>query len=53
MPGFTELLIIGGIVLLIFGGSRIPGLLKAMGEAKAGYRRAIDGKEDDDADTVD
>ena len=51
--GITEILIVGGIVVLIFGGSRIPGLLKAMGEAKAGYKRAIDGKEDGDAEVVD
>ena len=51
--GMVEVLIIGGIVVLIFGGSRIPGLLKAMGEAKAGYRRAIDGKEDGYAESVD
>jgi sec-independent protein translocase protein TatA len=50
--GITEILIVGGIVVLIFGGSRIPGLLKAMGEAKAGYKRAIDGKEDGDAEVV-
>ena len=51
--GMVEFLISGGVVLLIFGGSRIPGLLKAMGEAKAGYRRAIDGKDDSDAETLD
>ena len=51
--GMAEFLIIGGVVLLIFGGSRIPGLLKAMGEAKSGYRRAVEGKEDADAETVD
>ena len=51
--GLTEILIVGGIVVLIFGGSRIPGLLKAMGEAKSGYKRAIDGKDDGDAEIVD
>jgi TatA/E family protein of Tat protein translocase len=51
--GIYEILIVGSVVLLIFGGSRIPGLLKAMGEAKAGYKRAIEGKDDADAEIID
>jgi TatA/E family protein of Tat protein translocase len=44
--GITEILVVSGIIVLIWGGSRIPSLMKAMGEAKTAYKRSLDGKED-------
>jgi sec-independent protein translocase protein TatA len=50
--GLTEFLIIAAIVLLAFGGSRIPALLRSLGESKAEYKRGISGAEDQDADVL-
>ena len=50
--GLTEILIVAAVVVLIAGGSRIPPLLRALGEAKAGYKRGLEGKEDGDAEIV-
>ena len=38
MPGATELLIIGGIVLLIFGAKRLPDIGKGLGGAIKEFR---------------
>ncbi|GAG55688.1 unnamed protein product, partial [marine sediment metagenome] len=38
MPGATELLIIGGIVLLIFGAKRLPEIGKGIGGAIKEFR---------------
>jgi sec-independent protein translocase protein TatA len=45
MPGFGELLIILFIVLLVFGGSKIPGIAKSLGE---GIREFKKSSRDDD-----
>lgn len=39
--GFTELLLIAGIALLLFGPSRLPGLGKSMGEAIRGFKKGL------------
>ncbi len=39
-PGFSEILLILVVVLLLFGGKRIPELAKALGKAKYEYTRA-------------
>ena len=41
--GLTELIVIFGIALLIFGAARIPEIAKSMGKALKEFRRA--GKE--------
>jgi sec-independent protein translocase protein TatA len=40
MPGFGELLIILFIVLLVFGGSKIPGIAKSLGEGIREFKKA-------------
>lgn len=45
--GWTELIIILGIVLLIFGPSKLPQLGQAIGKTIRGFRRAV--AEDDRA----
>lgn len=54
MPGTTELLIIGGIALVIFGPKRLPQMGRAVGDTIRELRNARkelagDDKEDDDA----
>lgn len=38
--GTTEWLVIGGIVLLLFGGKKIPELFKGLGDAVREFRKA-------------
>jgi sec-independent protein translocase protein TatA len=46
--GFTELLIILAIIILIFGTSRIPELGKGLGEGIKNFKKAIKGSEEDE-----
>lgn len=50
---FPELLLILAVVLLLFGGNRLPALGKALGGSLRGFRRALREKEQDDAPTRD
>jgi sec-independent protein translocase protein TatA len=45
--GWTELLLIFGVALLMFGPSRLPGLGKSMGEAIRGFKKGISEDSDD------
>jgi sec-independent protein translocase protein TatA len=49
MPGlgFSEILIILLIVVLIFGAGRIPELGKGLGEGIKNFKRAVKGEEED------
>ncbi|PIT99215.1 MAG: Sec-independent protein translocase TatA [Bdellovibrionales bacterium CG10_big_fil_rev_8_21_14_0_10_45_34] len=47
--GPMELLVILGIVLLLFGPSRLPGLGKSIGEAIRGFKKGI---ADDEVDVT-
>ncbi len=40
--GPQELLIIGGIVLLLFGGSKIPQLMKGFGQGVGEFKKGLD-----------
>jgi sec-independent protein translocase protein TatA len=41
MIGQTEILIIGGIVLLLFGATALPKLARSIGKAKAEFRKGV------------
>lgn len=43
--GVPELLIIGVIVVLIFGVGRLPELGSSVGKALSSFRKAVDGKD--------
>jgi len=57
MIGTTEALIIGGIVLLIFGAKKLPELAKGLGQSKAAFDEGLKGdpssEEDEDKDDTD
>jgi sec-independent protein translocase protein TatA len=53
MPGPTELLIVLGIVLVIFGGSKLPQLARSVGKAKTEFQRGVRDGEDEDTDSRD
>lgn len=42
MPGGTELIVILLVVLLLFGGSKLPQLAKALGQSKKAFREGMD-----------
>ncbi len=46
MPSGMELLVIAGIVLLLFGGKKIPELAKGLGSGIKNFKKAV--KEDDE-----
>lgn len=39
--GWSEILLIAGIALLMFGPSRLPGLGKSLGEAIRGFKKGL------------
>lgn len=51
MPGMTELLIILGVVLLLFGGRKLPELARGLGSGIREFKKAT--KTDDEALSAD
>jgi|Deesub1362B_J571_1020462.scaffolds.fasta_scaffold01186_15 sec-independent protein translocase protein TatA len=45
--GTTELLIIFFIVLLIFGGSKLPGLARGLGQGIREFKKAVSGGDEE------
>ena len=41
MIGTTEALIIGGVILLLFGAKKLPELAKSMGQSKAAFDEGL------------
>lgn len=46
--GTTELLVIGGIVLLLFGGKKLPQLGRSMGSAITNFKKGLNDPSNDD-----
>lgn len=40
--GTTEVLLIGAIIVLLFGASKLPQLAKALGQSKKAFREGLD-----------
>ena len=46
--GTQELLIIGLIILLLFGGSQIPKLMRGLGKGVKSFKDGVNGKDEDE-----
>jgi len=51
--GATEIIIIVLIILVLFGGKRLPGLAKSLGSSIRSFRKGIDESKKQDADSND
>ena len=51
--GTQEILIIALIVLLLFGGKKIPELMKGLGKGVKSFKEGMNSLEDDDQDKKD
>ena len=47
MPGLWEMLIILGIVLLLFGGTRIPTVMRSLGQGVTEFKKGLKGDEEE------
>lgn len=47
MIGTTELLLIGGIALLLFGGKKLPELMRGMGQGVRNFKEGMRGINDE------
>lgn len=43
-----ELLIIGAIILVLFGGAKLPQLARSLGSAQREFKKGLSGGDDDD-----
>jgi sec-independent protein translocase protein TatA len=50
--GFGEGLIILAVVLLLFGGKKLPQLGSALGKAITNFKKGMDGEEDSNKDKI-
>ena len=48
--GVPELLIILVVVLVIFGGAKLPQLARSLGQAQHEFKKGVSGHHDDDAE---
>lgn len=49
--GPTELLIVLLVVLVLFGGAKLPKLARSMGQAQNEFKRGLEGSKDDAGDS--
>ena len=48
MPGPLELLVVLLVILLLFGGKKLPEIGRALGEGIKEFRKALEGKSESD-----
>jgi sec-independent protein translocase protein TatA len=48
LPGGPEIIVIALILLVLFGGTRIPSLMRGMGQGIREFRKELRGSESDD-----
>lgn len=49
--GLTEIIIVALVVLLLFGGKKIPELMKGLGKGVKSFKDGMNGKEEDQEKT--
>ena len=49
--GAQEVIIIALIILLLFGGKKIPELMKGIGKGVKNYKKGIEGDDDDEEES--
>ncbi len=47
--GWTEIILIGVVLLFLFGPSRLPGMGKSLGEAIRGFKKGLESIDEEDA----
>ena len=52
MLGATEIILISAVVLLFFGGKKLPELMKGMGKGVRSFREGLTEKTDDSEDNT-
>ncbi|MDP9295506.1 MAG: twin-arginine translocase TatA/TatE family subunit [Actinomycetota bacterium] len=53
MPGGPELLIVGAVVLLLFGAKKLPDLARSLGRSSSEFKKGMrEGGVDDEEDTT-
>ncbi len=48
IPGWGELLIIAGVIILLFGASKIPALMRGMGKGISEFKKGMNEKDEDE-----
>ena len=47
MPGPLELAIIGGIIVLLFGSTKVPGLMRNLGRGVTEFKKGVSGTDEE------
>ena len=45
--GGTEMMVLGGIIILLFGGSKLPKLARSLGESFVEFKKGVKGEDSD------
>ena len=45
--GYTEIIIIALVILLLFGGKKIPELMRGLGKGVKSFKDGVDGKDEE------
>ncbi len=45
--GWTEVLVVAGVIFVFFGASRIPAAFRSLGEGLNSFKEGLEGKKDD------
>ncbi|MFH1319912.1 MAG: twin-arginine translocase TatA/TatE family subunit [Bacteroidota bacterium] len=53
VPGIPEIIIILVVIILLFGGRKIPGLMKGIGKGIKEFKKARSGEPDSDSENLD
>lgn len=51
--GWWELVVIAFVILLLFGGKKVPEMMKGLGKGVRSFKDALDGKDDDEQKKID